>query len=542
MISSTPPRASSKSSLPSFATADSLTRRRALAVAGGSAAGLAFALSSAGVAHAGEGSVERDPFTLGVASGDPTPTSVLLWTRLAPEPVAIGSGLDPRRRYPVMWEVATDERFRRTVARGVAMATAEENFSVHVDVRGLQPGRPYWYRFRSGRHVSTVGRTQTTPSPRAAPHLRFAFASCMNYRAGYFQTMRDMAERDLDLILFLGDYLYEYPVQQLPVGRTIPSLPAEVLPMTTTLDQYRLRYALYKLDPDLQAAHHAAPWIVTWDDHEVSNDYETDAPDDLLRRAAAYRAYWENMPLRRPHRPRGSDARLYRRLAWGSMAQFDILDTRQYRDPMAGGSTTPDVGERRNPTRTVLGREQERWFAGSFGMTPVRWNFVGQQLLMARLNTAAAEGAPTTFSAGTWDGYQASQQRMFDVVSDGLDSGRVRNFCSLGGDVHTSYVSNLISDSLDPGSPLIGVDITSPSITSAQDFNPVANEARQVRRRMNPTLRWADLHCGYDICDVTAERAEFEVRVVDKVSVPDSPVYTGARFTVEDRVPGFAEG
>ena len=536
-----PGNRSTKTALPSFSTADPVTRRRFLAAAGGGAAGLAFALGPAADAHAATGKVPSDPFTIGIASGDPTPDGVLLWTRLAPEPLAVDSGLDANAKYVVGWEVATDERFGKIVARGSTTATAAENFSVHVEVGGLAPGRHYWYRFRCGPHLSPVARTRTAPSPNSAPDLRFGFASCMNYRAGYFQTMRDAAEQDLEVMLFLGDYLYEYAVQQLPVGRQIPTdLPAEVLPALETLQQYRLRYALYKLDPDLQQAHHVMPWIVTWDDHEVSNDYETDDRDDLVRRAAAYRAYWENMPLRRPQQPKGPDARIFRRLSWGSTAQFDILDTRQYRDPETVQSPAPDEGERRDPNRTVLGSEQERWLASSLGARRVQWNFVGQQILMARLNTASAEDQPTVFSPGTWDGYQASQQRMFDLVAGGLKSKRVRNFCSLGGDVHCSYVSDLVSNSLDPSSPLIGIDITSPSISSALDFDPAANERRQIRRRMNESLHWADLHCGYDICDVTAERARFDVRVVDKVSQHDSPVFTGASFTVEDGVPGFS--
>ncbi|SDT10543.1 alkaline phosphatase D family protein [Microlunatus soli] len=530
----------SKATLPSFSTADPVTRRRFLAAAGGGAAGLAFALRPSHDARA-DVSLKTDPFTLGVASGEPRPHAVLIWTRLAPEPLAVGCGLDPSGSLTVRWEVAADEHFRRIAARGTTRATAAESYSVHVDVDGLQPDRPYWYRFRCRSFISPVGRTRTAPAPDSTPPLRFGFASCMDYRLGYFHAMRDAAEQDLDAMFFLGDYVYEFAIQQMPTGRPIPSdLPAETVPMLETLEQYRLRYGLHKLDPDLQAAHHVMPWVLTWDDHEVADNYETLARDDLDRRAAAYRAYWENMPLRKPQLPQGSDARIYRRIGWGRTAQFDVLDTRQYRDPETKTSPAPDVGERRDPGRTVLGAEQERWLAESLGSHPVRWNFVAQQILMARLNTAASVEQPTTFSPGTWDGYQASQQRMFDLVAANLDAGRVRNFCSLGGDVHCSYVSDLISDSLDPDSDLIGVDITSPSVSTASDFNPVLNEKRQVRRRMNDSLHWADLHCGYDICDVNADRARFDVRVVDKVSDRDSPFFTGASFVVQDRVPGFS--
>ncbi|MGJ6980718.1 alkaline phosphatase D family protein [Aestuariimicrobium soli] len=523
-----------------FSRASLTSRRRFLAAAGGGAAGLAFALGTGTAARAATGPITKDPFTLGVASGDPTHDSVLLWTRLAPEPLAIDAGLDQTARYHLLWEVASDERFQRRIATGQLWTGPEVGHSAHVRVTGLQPGRHYWYRFRTGEHVSPVARTRTAPAPGVESNLTFAFASCMNYRAGWFQTMADVVDQDPDLMMFLGDYIYEYPVQQLAVGRALPTdLPAEVIPTTETLDQYRLRYALYKLDPDLQRAHHAMPWVMTWDDHEVANDYESNLPDDLLRRAAAYRAYWENSPLDWPQRPVGADARLYRRLRWGSLAQFDVLDTRQDRDPQLAASAATDEGERRNPARTVLGDEQEKWFMQGFGAEPARWNFIAQQILFARLNTASSPEKPTMFSPGTWDGYQASQQRMFDAVTTGLDQGRIRNFGCLGGDVHCSYVSDVISDSLDPDSRVIGTDITSPSITSAQDFNPASNEARQIRRTMNPTLKWADLHCGYDLVTVTPERTDYTVRVVDKVSTHDSPVFDGARFTVLDGVPGF---
>lgn len=530
----------SKSSLPSFATADRHTRRRFLSVAGGGAAGLAFALSTGTASHAASVMPKEYPFTLGVASGDPRPDRVILWTRLAPQPLAVDAGLDPNGSYHVRWEVSEDENFRSRAASGQLWTGPEVGHSVHVEVAGLRPGRQYWYRFRCGRHLSPIARTRTAPAADSESALRFAFASCMNYRAGWFHTMADVVDQDPDLMLFLGDYLYEYPVQQLAVGRTIPTdLPSEVIPTTETLEQYRLRYALYKLDPDLQAAHHAMPWVMTWDDHELANDYESNGEGTLQRRAAAYRAYWENSPLGWPERPVGADARIYRRLQWGRTAQFDVLDTRQYRDPQPKESPLLDDSSRRDPASVMLGAEQEKWFTDGFGANPVRWNFVAQQLLLARLNTASGPDKPTSFSAGTWDGYQATQQRLFDTVSDRLARGTVRNFGALGGDVHCSYVSNVMANTLDPESPIIGTDITSASITSAQDFNPASNEARQVRRRMNPSLQWADLHCGYDLVDVNAERAEYRVRVVDKVSQHDSPVFDGATFTVHDGQPGF---
>ncbi|MGP4114705.1 alkaline phosphatase D family protein [Streptomyces sp. 4N509B] len=523
---------------PGFSRLPDIDRRRVLSLAGGSAAALAFSLAMPTPARADSPSGMPYPFTNGIASGDPTETAVVIWTRVAPDPLAPHGGLRPDARVRVEWQVCEDPSFARVVRSGTAVTSPDTSHTVHVDVRGLKPGHHYFYRFRAGGHISETGRTWTAPPTRSTRPLRFAVASCQNWRAGYFQVMRDAVDAGADLMVFVGDYLYEYPVQQLAVGRAIdPNLPAEVVPTTVTLEQYRLRHALYRTDPDLLHAHQAIPWILSWDDHEVSNDYESWATPDPDRRAAAYRAYWEFMPIRWPRVPRGADARLYRRFRFGRLAQLDVLDTRQYRDPMAGG-TLADDGPRRDPDLVMLGREQEEWFAAGLGAGPARWNLVAQQILMTRMNTAADPEAPATFSAGTWDGYQASQQRFLDTVAGARRRGAVRNLVVFSGDVHCSYISDLPANTLDPTAGVVGAEFTSTSVTSAQDFNPVANEARQVRRRVNPTLKWADLHCGYVLADLAADRLAVDVRVVDKVSRRDDPVFTGARFVVEDRVPG----
>lgn len=524
---------------------DPLTRRRFLVAAGGGAAGLAFTLGQPGTAGAtpGRGRIEY-PFTLGVASGDPVPDGVVLWTRIAPRPFEPHGGMNPAETVAVTWEVATDERFARVVRRGSALARSAYSFSVHVDVRGLLPGRHYWYRFKARGHVSQTARTRTAPADSQSSPMRFAFASCMNYRAGYFQVMRDMADRDPDAVFFLGDYIYEYPVVQLPVGRQLPAdLPAELVPETVTLDQYRMRHALYKSQPEVIAAHRFAPWMVMWDDHEVSNDYESDTEAELLRQAAGYRAFWEHMPLRLPQRPVGPQARMYRRLRHGSLAQFDMLDARQYRSPQLQG-TIRDTPERRDPARTILGHQQESWFADGLGERPARWNIAPQGVLMAVVNTAnTTDGPPApTYSPGNWDGYQASQQRLLDAVAAARDTDRLRNFVVLTGDVHCGYVSNLLSDTTDFGSPSIGTEFTSLSVSSAQDFDPVANQRRQIRTVVNPHMRWADLHCGYVLVDLDTERMELEFRAVDKVSKPDDPVFSLRRFTVADGVPEVQPG
>lgn len=518
----------------------SIDRRRFLLAAGGSAAGLAFSVQRPAYAASPMARKLDYPFTLGVASGDPLPDGVVLWTRVAPEPLAPSGGLDDHHPIPVTWQVATDPSFSHVVRSGAALATPQYAFSVHVDVRGLQPGTTYWYRFLCAGHISEPARTSTAPLPGTSRDLRFAFASCMNYRAGYFQTMSDIAAQDLDAVFFLGDYIYEYPVEQLAVGRLLPAdLPSEVVPETRTLEQYRLRYALYKSQPEVIAAHQNVPWVMMWDDHEVYNDYEATTEEQILRQAAAYRAYWEHMPLRLPQLPQGPDARLYRRLAYGDLAQFDLLDARQYRSPELTPATIPDSPARRDPARSILGAEQEQWFGDGLRNSRARWNIVPQGVLMAMVNTrgSADPALPPTYSAGNWDGYQASQKRVFDAVAAARQTGSVSNFVVLTGDVHCGYVSELPSNLNEPTSQPIGTEFTSLSITSAQDFSPAANQARQIRTVVNPQMKWADLHCGYVIGDLSRDSLRFDYRAVDLVSRSDDPVYSLQRFVVENGEP-----
>ena len=308
------------------------------------------------------------PFTLGVASGDPLPDAVVLWTRLAPAPLEPFGGME-HVNVPVRWEVALDERFRDVVRRGTALARPEYGHSVHVDVRGLRPGREYFYRFAYRTEESPVGRTKTAPASSAAPAaLAFAFASCQAYPDGFYTAYRHMADEDLDFVVHLGDYLYEYPLRQFGGARG-QDLSSDYDRETVTLDDYRGRYALYKSDADLQAAHAAFPWIVTFDDHEVENNWADEvsennlpAPEFLVRRAQAFRAYWEHMPLRLPQPPDGVDMRLHRRFRFGRLAEFNVLDTRQYRsDQACGDGRDAGCAARLDPARTITGAEQERW-------------------------------------------------------------------------------------------------------------------------------------------------------------------------------------
>jgi alkaline phosphatase D len=296
-------------------------------------------------------------FALGIASGQPHADGMVLWTRL------MGAALPDR--VAVRWEMADDEQFVRVVARGEESAEAEWTHSVHAEPRGLAPDRWYFYRFSALGQQSPVGRTRTAPAADAAATLRFAIASCQRYDVGHYAAWRHVAGANLDVVLFLGDYIYEYATRRDAVR---PVEGGEIF----TLAQYRARYATHKSDPLLQAAHAAAPWLLVWDDHEVSNDYANMQGQDLAvdmraRRAAAYRAYWEHMPFAKAQRPTGTDMRIVGRLDWGTLARIHLLDDRQYRDPQVcpapgrGGSNTVALAQCPSlvdPARTLLGFEQ----------------------------------------------------------------------------------------------------------------------------------------------------------------------------------------
>ena len=413
-------------SLPLFAA---VSRRRVLA-------GAAALLAAPAVLRLPLARAQRDPFALGVASGDPWPDGVVLWTRL----IFDAAGMPPPESEAVQWELAEDDAFRRIVRRGSARATPELAHSVHVELTGLEPGRWYSYRFHHGGAVSPVGRTRTAPAPGApVDRFTFAFASCQQFEQGYYAAHRHMAAEDLDLLLFLGDYIYE-----ISYGRD--RVRAHGAPTPRTLADFRRRYALYKSDRDLQAAHAACPWAVTWDDHEVENDYADDVaegltpkPDFLQLRAAAYQAFYEHMPLRAAQRPRGPALPMHRALAFGDMATVILLDDRQYRSPHAcpkpnrGGSNVvgDECRERVDPARTMLGAAQERWLADTLGRSRARWTIVAQQTLVAQLDEN--EGQGRRFWTEPWDGYPAARQRMIDAIAD----SRAASTILVGGDMHT---------------------------------------------------------------------------------------------------------
>ncbi|MFQ6171447.1 alkaline phosphatase D family protein [Oryzobacter sp. R7] len=509
--------------------------RRRLLTAAGLAVTAAFAAgrphrASATVAGSGPAA---DPFTVGIASGDPLPTRVVLWTRLAPSPFEADGGLGPVG-FPVQWAVALDPGMARVVRRGSTLAHPEYAHSVHVDVDGLEPDREYWYQFRAGGHLSPVGRTRTAPAPGARlDHLHLVVASCQSLGAGWYHAWKDAASDPADLVYFAGDYIYEYATDATSVRWPyLPPLPDDYSRQTDTLGRFRQQYGLYKSDPDLQEAHRLSPWMVTWDDHEVTNDYDAEDPALFQLRANAYRAFWEHMPLRPPQRPDGHGARMYRRLDYGDLVRFHVLDTRQYKTDQLPGSTVGDTAERRDPSRQILGAAQEAWLLDTLGSGEVTWDVLANTVLFSRLDSDDTAGE--RFSTGQWDAYQAAQQRVIDTVAAKEAGG----FVVLTGDIHRNYHLNVLQDFEDPESRVVGVEFAGSSISSGRDGGET-DAGLEVRKRANAHLVRADLRRGYLRCRITPDLWTTQVRAIDRISTLDHRAWTSATLVTEPLRPGL---
>lgn len=476
---------------------------------------------------------ERNPFTLGVASGYPAPDSVVLWTRLAPDPLD-GGGM-PQAGVVVRWEVAADEGFKAIVQRGEAVATPQFAHAVHLRVRGLAPSRWYWYRFFAGDAVSMTGRTRTAPAATdAAGRLAFAIASCQHYEHGHYAAYRDMTAQPLDFVVHLGDYIYEGSWGRKPVRAHHSSEPY-------TLADYRNRYAQYKTDPQLQAAHAAFPWLAIWDDHEVDNDYARDRSQDLdptaaflARRAAAYQAWYEHLPLP-PGSWAGGDAmRIYGTHAFGRLLSLQLLDMRQYRDyhvcsrPNRGGGNQVDVRdcpERLQPERSLLGTEQEQWLSQALAASPAQWNVIAQTTLMAQADRGP-EDAQVVYTDG-WDGYPAARERLLQHIA----TRRVRNPVVVGGDVHFAMAGELKTDFDDPRSPVVASEFVTTSISSQ---GPSAARMDALRAK-NPHVKFANgARRGYALFEVTPKRWETTFRGLADVADAESRAFTVGRYAVEN--------
>jgi alkaline phosphatase D len=483
------------------------------------------------------------PFSLGVASGSPMPNAVILWTRILADP------LDAAPPSPlaitVRWEVAEDEGFKRIAAKGSATALPALAHSVHVDATGLQPARWYWYRFMLGDAVSPIGRTRTAPAANAMPSmLKMAVASCQHWEFGAYGAHRHIARAAPDLVAFLGDYIYEWGPFRLnhPESATGGD-------ECFDLALYRRRYAQYKSDPDLQAAHHAAPWVVTWDDHEVANDYgglrdERLAEDFAARRAAAYQAFYEHMPLRLPPQRSFASVQIYQRYDWGRLARIHLLDDRQYRAVQAcspegrGGSSSAskrDCAELLDPTRSMLGWMQEAWLDQGLRSSGANWNIIAQQTLMAGSSSAKLpDPAALRYWTDGWDGYPVARRRLLDSLRNSGAKGPL----VLSGDVHTFYAADLLADIDQPVSstnPVIATEFCAGSVTSSS--GPQARTDARIAN--NPHLKYGRSdRRGFTLLEISPDKTVTHMIALDDVDRADTPAFGLADFQVEANRPG----
>ncbi|MFN3651592.1 MAG: alkaline phosphatase D family protein [Armatimonadota bacterium] len=502
---------------------------------------LTYASALAGAAWCAEqGSAAQDaptfsanPFSLGVASGDPDASGFVLWTRLAPRPLDPDGGMEPVR-VPVSWEVAEDEGMQQVVQRGTATAAPLLGHSVHVEVKDLQPDRWYWYRFRAGEAESPVGRARTLPEASAAAQgLRFAFASCQHYETGLFTAYEQMAKDDLDLVFHLGDYIYEGAGRETGVRRHAGR-------KLYTLADYRIRHAQYRADPLLQAMHARCPWLVTWDDHEFENNYAAEIsslrgvdPDEfLIQRANAYQAYYEMMPLRRRSIPRGPDMLLYRKASFGRLAELLVLDTRQYRtDQPNRDAASPLNDAALDPKASLLGSRQREWLQSSLKESGATWNVLAQQVMIALVDRSTGEGE--RYSMDQWPGYAHERMELVRFLSD----ARVSNPVVLTGDIHSNWVNDVRTDDRQPELPVVATEFVGTSISSGGNGmdQPAGLDALLAE---NPGVRFHNRQRGYVRCTLSPTSWRSDYVVIDDVLQPGGKASTRASFVVEAGKPG----
>ena len=466
------------------------------------------------------------PFKLGVGSGDPTPDGVVLWTRLAPRPLE-GGGL-PESPIDVGWQVAEDEAMTRIVRSGTQTAVPQWGHSVHVEVDGLKPDRWYFYQFKAGSEVSQVGRTRTAPPADALPEkLRFSFVSCQHWEAGFYTGYEHMLNENLDLVIHLGDYIYEGPAKESRVRSHVGA-------KLDSLISYRHRHAQYKTDPALQMMHAAAPWLVTWDDHEfenncagaISENEGTSEADFLARRARAYQAYYEHMPLRRSALPSGPDMLLYRTNSFGRLAEFFVLDTRQYRDdqPCGDGTKVPCEAVF-DPNGTILGKQQRDWLYGGLKASGAQWNVLAQQVLMARLGRTLETGEKA-YSMDKWMGYESERRNVLRY----LEEQQISNPVVITGDIHSNWAIDLQLDADDPDSAIVAPEFVCSGISSTGDGK--AGDYSELYSEY-PCVKYHDRYSGYVTCEVTPTEWKTDFRTMEYVSRPGAPLLTPAKFVVE---------
>lgn len=483
---------------------------------------------------------DKNPFLLGVASGSPSDSSIVLWTRLIDE--GIFSSNLPNLPIEVKWEIAKDRQFLQIVQSGISLAVPALAHSVHVEVNQLPPNQWFFYRFQVGDQVSAIGRTRTLPDPnQAIDQLKLAYASCQNYEHGYFTAYKFMRTENVDLVMFLGDYIYEY-------GPGRRGIRAHDSGPVISLDEYRKRYVLYKKDQYLQAMHAACPWLMTWDDHEVQNDYaglnagtlSSGVSDFPKRRASAYQAYYEHMPLKSSvliegidGLMKGSEMRIYGDFQYGKLANITMLDDRQYRDPnvctpSGNGSAIFDpksCSELYTPERSILGSEQEKWLVKKLGNAHRNgWNVIGQPTLYAQRYFPS--GDQLLIWNDGWDGFPAARKR----IDQALIQNQVKNLVVFGGDVHENWVGYIKANYDKVDSPTLGVEFCGTSITSLGS----GGKYLDARLAKNPHFIFAEASKkGYGIAEFTPKALTVSLRVLSNAQDEDATIETLAKFIVQ---------
>lgn len=510
---------------------------------------LGASLAAVGATTMGTHSAAAAPQTVAavLASGDPTSSGVVLWTRLAIDALAEdGGGGMPSQSIPVTWQLSSDPLFGRVLRSGAEIARPQSAHSIHVELGDLTPGREYFYRFRVGQHVSETGRTLTMPKSGDSRSLSMIALSCTHYEAGYFTGYRRAAAEQPDLVFELGDYIYEGGGV---TGRTRVHPGATLL----TLADYRRRYALYKNEAESQELHQVAPWIVTWDDHEVGDNWAGIYPKDLVpsdafmeRRAAAFQAYYENMPLRRSSAPRGTELQLFRRFQWGDLATFHVLDTRQYRDLQAchdGGKTWwfSDCPERDDPNRSLTGKAQEKWLLDGFASSDATWQVIPQADFFAQRDLTP--GAVQTMATDGWDGYRVNR----DAIRDGWVERGVKNAVVLTGDVHMHFANEIKADFNDPESANVGVELVTASTTSGGDGSDNPRGGEMVLAE-NGHIKYIADRRGYISMKVDRDQMRADFKTMRYVSTPGAPISTDRSYIIPagepslNQVAGGAQG
>ena len=472
--------------------------------------------------------LQGDPFTLGVASGDPDSTSVILWTRLAPDP--LNNGAMPDTDVTVTWELASDENFATILASGQEVASPGHAHSVHAVATPPTPTNdPLYYRFRVGDYTSPVGLTRLSPTE-GAQQTRFVSASCQNYEDGFYAAHHDIAAQKPDFIMWLGDYIYEGAGSPAGADGTVRN---HGTPEPKTLAEYRNRYGLYKLDASLQQAHLACPWFVIWDDHEVENNYAGLIPQDPAetatfqkRRHDAYQAWWEHQPVRLDP-PSATDItaeyKIYRAVTWSDLIGVALLDTRQYRSDQGCNDVTfntdPACADLQDATRTLTGSEQEAWLFATIGQQGTTWNVIGQQIVMADITLP--NGGVLNYDQ--WDGYPQARDRVLQHLLD----NKVPNAIVLSGDIHLAGVAELRTD---PQGPIAAVEFVDTSISSGALIDPgLVSLLQQFPQIVDAEIA----HRGYILHTVTPTRWSAEYRIVADVLVADSSCSSFRTYVVD---------